>query len=209
LFFIIYILYKNNIIDAKKDDEGNTTYTQTNTILIKNIPLIMFLVFVILGDLFMSTSYYCNNFFELVVSFAIGSAMGLWWAVILDSTLNSRYYKAICPSYYSKDNQVHVRYNTCNKNNLFPGSYSVAASGKEPDLSLFNVINNPVCNQTNSRTIYKCHNVNRISASPSSSETVSKDITTDLEYVNKSLYESNGPSPSPSQSLKSTVQNIH
>jgi len=189
LFFFVYILFKNNSPDQKMNKDGtpyrdpaypnSNVYESTNRIYSNNIPLLVILPILIFGDLLWNISNGCADYFFLMISLILGSSMGLLWAFITDN--NSRRREVGCGGNYHECSTGDIT--SSNAVYLYP------ASGKELDLSLFNVINNSVCNQTNYRSIYKCRPIhrNRSPATNAAQDTTSSKFDQDITKLNKIL----------------------
>lgn len=152
-FFIIYILNKNNvkpILDTTYigSNGGKYPYTGGNDEIFKqNIPLLIILPLLIMGDLFWNIIFGCDNFATLFTSLIIGSLFGFFWALVLDSNNSRVKEQGVC----GKDYICDIK--------RVDSVYSTYATGKDRDLSLFNVINNSVCDdykKLKTRSIYKC-----------------------------------------------------
>jgi hypothetical protein len=152
-FFLIYILNKNNVkpkLDKTYTGKNGSQYPHTggsDEIFKQNIPILVILPMLIMGDLFWNINFGCDNFATLLISLTIGSLFGFFWALLLDSS-NSR----------MKEDGVCGKDHFC-KATQIDSVYSTYATGKEMDLSLFNVINNSICDdykKLKTRSIYKC-----------------------------------------------------
>jgi len=168
-FFLLLIIIKNNVktLDWSKltteTENGKPVQYPTihEPILLKNnIPFFIVLPILIIGDMFWNIKYECDTFQTLFISLIIGGLIGLLWARIIELTYNSRYNGG-------KDNDnadIGVIGNSKSssafrKVNNLSATYSRYASGAEIDVSLFNVINNNICDQQGKRTLYKCRNI--------------------------------------------------
>jgi len=202
LFFLLLIIIKNDVktLDWKKtyeySDKTLPTVSDGGKIYIDNIPFFVILPLLILGDMFWNIKYGCDAFPTLFVSLVIGGVIGIAWSYFIDTTFNSRYTGG--PSGDQADIGV-TRSNNLKRIPILGASYSSYATGKEIDISLFNVINNNVCEKSAQRTIYKCRNIanpmEKSSDKPaiSGAETVSDGPMTDLEKLNQILKELPAP----------------
>ena len=176
-FFLVYIINKNNVKPISIDTK-DVLHTGGNDEIIKqNIPLFVILPLLIIGDLFWNVTYCCENFNTLFASLAIGSLFGFIWAGWLDT--NSRL----------KDTNQGVCGNnrTCQIDRI-DAKYSTYATGKEVDLSLFTVINNPICDSYKNlpnRSIYKCKYVNSPVAANTPTGTTIISQTDELKAITK------------------------
>lgn len=198
LFFLLLIIIRNDIkpLDVTKSnvDKPMPLIPKGGQIYRDNIPLFVILPSLILGDMYWNIKYGCDTFPTLCVSLAIGGLIGLMWSSFIEKTFNSRY--TYRPKFNDGNDPEFLR---LIKN--LGGSYSTYATGKEIDISLFNVINNNVCEKSAQRTIYKCRNIanpmEKSSDKPANSgaETGSDGSMTDLEKLNQILKELPAPDP--------------
>ena len=200
-FFMVLIIIKNNV----KTLDWKNTYIEDvkgfgkkimpkinpgGQIYKDNIAFFVILPLLILGDMYWNIKYGCDSFQTLAVSLAIGGSIGLAWSTIIDQNYNSRFTGG-------KDNtQVDIGVislsGRLDKIQNLSATYTTYATGKEVDISLFNVINNNVCEKAAQRSIYKCRNTPDPTAIPKpassgTSPSSSGDTMSDTDKLNKIL----------------------
>ena len=207
LFFLVLIIFKNDVktLNWKNTDvkvnPGGQIYKD-------NIPFFVILPLLIIGDMFWNIKYECDTFQTLVVSLAIGGSIGLAWSTIIDQTYNSRFTGGKDST--QADIGVVGGSGKLRKISNVSASYSTYATGKELDISLFNVINNNVCEKAFQRSIYKCRNIPDPTAIPNpassgTTPTSSKDTMSDTDKLNKILKGLGTPQSSGSSGTGYTV----
>ena len=192
-FFLVLIIIKNDV----RTLDWKNTYVNDNMNIMPairpggqiykdNIPFFVILPLLIIGDMFWNIKYECDSFQTLLVSLAIGGSIGLLWSTIIDQTFNSRFTGG------KDNNQTDIGVvggsGKLDKIKNISASYSTYATGKEIDISLFNILNNNVCEKSSKRSIYKCRNItDPTSTSPVASPTTSNDTMTDTDKLNQIL----------------------
>ena len=195
-FFLVLIIIKNDVrtLDWKNtytEDKGfgKRIMPKVNSggqIYKDNLPFFIILPLLIIGDMFWNIKYECDSFQTLLVSLAIGGSIGLLWSTIIDQTFNSRFTGG-------KDNNktdigVVGGSGRLDKIKKISASYSTYATGKEIDISLFNILNNNICEKSSKRSIYKCRNItDPTSTSQVVIPTTSNDTMTDTDKLNQIL----------------------
>jgi hypothetical protein len=200
-FFLLLIIIKNNVrtLNWKNTYENDVKgfgvkimpkINAGGQIYKDNMAFFIVLPLLILGDMFWNIKYGCETFQTLAVSLAIGGSIGLAWSSIIDQNLNSRFTGGKDKT--QTDIGVIGLSGRLDKIQNISANYSTYATGKEVDISLFNVINNNVCEKTAQRSIYKCRNIPDPTAipNPASSATSSfssGDTMSDTDKLNKIL----------------------
>jgi len=131
----------------------------TNEFLKQNIPLFIILPILILGDIFISVYNNCENQLKLLISLSIGSTCGISTVWIGDyflwqkNTINDLVKAGVCGT-----NKA------CNMEDT-DAIHSTKAKPGSVDLSLYNIFNNPTCDQPY-KGFYKCRMVSKNTKTP-------------------------------------------
>ena len=162
-FTITAIKHAGTNIDLKNTYEfGTNTFPKikiTNDFLKQNIPLFIILPILILGDIFITIYNDCDIPLKLLLSLSVGSGCGISTAWIGDYELwkinnkNDQIQAGVCGTNRG-----------CKMDNI-DAVHATKAKAGSIDLSLYNIFNNPTCDQPY-RGFYKCRMVSKNSKTP-------------------------------------------
>jgi hypothetical protein len=162
-FTITAIKHAGTNIDLKNTYEfGDRTFPKmriTNDFLKQNIPLFVILPILILGDIFITIYNDCDIPLKLLLSLTVGSGCGISTAWIGDYELWKK---------NNKNDQIQA--GVCGtdrgcKMDHIDAVHATKAKAGSIDLSLYNIFNNPTCDQPYSG-FYKCRMVSKNSKTP-------------------------------------------
>ena len=166
--------------DTSDETKIRPSIDVTNDFLKQNIPLFIILPTLILGDMFISVYNDCDIPLKLLFSLAVGSSCGIATAVIGD--------------YYLRGHNDHGP-GVCGTNkacdaNRIDAIYSTKAKAGSIDLSLYNIFNNPTCDQPY-KGFYKCRMVSQNTKTPTVTS-VADNLINELNTISNTNLEKSG-----------------